>query len=317
MGTQKQCWSQRVRRGRMWLALLAGALLVSIAAPAQASMTMTRFMERDGQTVIVSQTVGNQSFRVHWAENDPRRHADDGLSLYYRIDQTELPPGISWEDTETAIESAVATFNSITCGKNIQLVRMPSSPGEDLGFAQNLVGLGGDDMPVADITFAGWVPQEFFAAYGVPDANGLTVPAAFDADEQSLVWGPQAVLDPERLLSDIDRDGNGDLFATEIYFTTGANYVVDDDELGNTLFYIDLESIVLHELGHALGMDHFGRTTVILDESGNFVDLILNENSVNLMNTNNYFVKQDLSGSDVGSFCGLYGSWGKGHAGTQ
>jgi len=272
-------------------------------------------MERDGQIVIVSQDVGNQAFKYQWVEHDNRRHAEDGLTLYYRIDRTELPPGVSWEDTEAAIESAVATFNQVKCGKNFELVRVDSELGTDLGFIQDAVGFGGSPVPRADITFAGWVPDSFFGTVGLPGSNGVALPVVFDAADESLVWGLD-VLDPTREFTDINGDAKHDLFATEIYFNSDSTYVVDDP-LGNTLFYIDLESIVLHELGHALGMDHFGRTKIILDADGNFVDVIINENSVNLMNTNNFFIKRDLSGSDNGSFCGLYGSWGKGPAGTQ
>lgn len=276
-------------------------------------MNKTRVMERDGELVIVSQDVGNQAFPYQWVENDARRHAEDGLTLYYRIDQTELPPGISWEDTEAAIESAVATFNQVQCGKNFQLVRVNADVDTDLGFIQDQVGSDGSPEPMADITFAGWVPQSFFDAIGFPGSMGIALPVAFEAPDDSLVWGLD-VLDPTRDVTDINGDGKHDLFATEIYFTAVADYVVDDDDLGNSLFYIDLESIVLHELGHALGMDHFGRTKFILDEDGNLVDVILNENSVSVMNTNNFFVKRELTGSDNGSFCGLYGSWGKGPA---
>jgi DNA-binding beta-propeller fold protein YncE len=177
------------------------------------------------------------------------------------------------------------------------------------------VGFGGSPVSRADITFAGWVPDSFFGAVGLPGSNGVALPFVFDAVDESLVWGLD-VLDPTRELSDINDDGKHDLFATEIYFNSDGNFVVDDDELGNTLFYIDLESIVLHELGHALGMDHFGRTKIILDEDGNFVDIILNRNSVPMMNTDNFFINRDVTGSDKASFCGIYGSWGKGRAST-
>lgn len=308
----------RVRTSTLWRAVVAGLLLVAaLAIPAQASMNQTRIMEKDGETVIVSQYVGNQAFPYQWVEDDVRRHADNGLQLRYQIDLTELPPGIDAAQTEAAIESAVATFNSQTCEQNLELVRVDAPPG-DLGYVQRQV-MGapfGSAIPMADITFAGWVEDEFWPAIGFPSAFGLAVPVLFDADGTSWIWGLDA-FDSTQAFTDMNGDRKRDMFATEIYFRKNANYVVDNDELGNTLFYIDLESIVLHELGHALGMDHFGRTKVILDEDGNLVDLIINRNSVNLMNTNNYFVKRDLSGSDVGSFCQLYGNWGKGPRGLQ
>jgi hypothetical protein len=297
-------------------ALLAGLLVVLlvvlVAAPAQASMNQLRIFERDGETIIVSQDVGNQAFPYQWVENDPRRHPSDGLTLYYRIDLTELPPGISAAETEAAIDAAADTFNRETCGQDFQLVKIDGDPEADLGWVQRQVlGVGGSDAPEADITFAGWVDDEFWPTVGFPNAFGLAVPLLFSTDQSSWIWGLDA-FDPEQPATDINNDRKRDLFATEIYFRRNANYVIDDDDLGNTLFYIDLQTIVLHELGHALGMDHFGRTSVILDENGDLVDVIVNENSGNVMNTNNYFVRRELRGSDRASFCQLYGNWGKG-----
>lgn len=289
-----------------------GTLLLATAFPADASFTQFKILERRGDLVVLSHDVGNQAAPYLYVEGDPRRHAEHPTTIYYRIDLSEPPPGISVDDMEAAIESAVDTFNAVTCGRNVQLVRLPSAPGEDLGAAQHALGWGGqaDDF-AADITFAGWVPQGFFDEIGFGPSNGLAVPVAFDADGQSLVWGLD-VFDPSREFSDVDANGKIDLYATEIYFNADSNYVLDDPERANTLFYIDLESIVLHELGHGLGMDHFGRSEVILDEDFNFVDLVVNPNSVSLMNTANYFQTRELSGSDIASFCGIYASWGVG-----
>ncbi len=305
--------SSRITGPRTLLAtLLAGLLVAVVASPAQASMNKLRIFERDGQTIIVSQDVGNQAFPYQWVENDARRHRADGLTLYYRIDLTELPPGITAAQTEAAIEAAVATFERERCDDNLELVRVDDDLATDLGWVQRQV-LGGDagsSEPRADITFAGWVEDEFWTAAGFPDSMGLAMPVLSTTDGSSFIWGLDA-FDPDQPATDINNDGKRDLYATEIYFRRSANYVLDDDELGNTLFYIDLESIVLHELAHALGMDHFGRTTVILDDDGNLVDVLLNQASANVMNTNNYFVMRSLSGLDRGSFCGIYGSWGR------
>ena len=284
-----------------------------LPGPAGASMNKTRIMERDGQIIIVSQEVGNQSYPLGWVESDTRRRPDAGLELTYAIDRTELPPGISWEDTEAAVEAAVATFNEVQCGRNFRLVRVDTDPDGDLGVAQDLVGLGGNPVTVADITFAGWVPDQFMDAMGMGGSKGLTVPATYAADG-SIVWGYD-VLDPTIDYSDIDDDRESDLAAMEIYFTTSADYVVDDPA-GDTLFFIDLESIVLHELGHTLGMDHFGRTEIVLDENGEFVDVVLNRNSTPMMNSNNYFINREVAGSDKASFCGRYASWGAGPGGN-
>ena len=302
--------TDRSSRGRRWGVMLGVLVLVAgLAWPAQASMNKTRQFDRDGQLLVVTQDVGNQAFAYQWVEADPRRHAEDPLTLYYRIDQTELPPGVSWADTEAAIDAAAATFNQVTCGRTVQLQRLPSDPDQNLGFIQHQLGYGGADSPPADITFAGWLPASFMTAAGVPGSFAVALPLVWQTDD-TLALGVE-VLDPARQFTDLNRDRKHDLYATEIYFNRDWNYVVDDPDLANTLFYIDVQSIVLHELGHALGMDHFGRTQIILDDNGDLVDLIINPNSANLMNTNNYMYKRDLSGSDTASFCQLYGNWGK------
>ena len=146
---------QRPRARLGWAAwLTALMLLVGAVAPAQAYMTKTRVLFRDGQILVVEQDVGNQAFQYQWVEDDPRRHTDEGLTLYYRIDLTELPPGVSAAQTEAAIEAAVATFEGVRCGQALNLVRLDSGSGTNYGYFQHRVGMGGDPTPRADITFA-------------------------------------------------------------------------------------------------------------------------------------------------------------------
>lgn len=274
-------------------------------------MTKTRVLFRDGQILVTEQDVGNQAFQYQWVENDPRRHAEAGLTLYYRIDLSEPPPGVSVAETEAAIEAAVATFEQVSCGRNLDLVRVETDPALNLGYIQNLVDLelGGEETPQADITFAGWLPAEFMTAAGVDGSFGVALPVAWKTDG-SLAWGLD-LWDPTLSFTDVNRDRKHDLFSTEVYFNEDWRYVTDDEDKANTLFYIDVQTIATHELGHALGMGHFGRSTVILDANGEFIDLYVNPNSASLMNTSSYYQKRDLSGSDIASFCGLYANWGK------
>ncbi len=285
----------------------AGVLLAGLATPASASSNHERILEIRGGYTVVTHDVGNQSFPVQYVPGDVRRHEADPDVLHYRIDLTELPAGFTAEEVEGAIESAVATFNAVPCSKT-RLVRVDAEPDVDLGLAQHLTGLGGSPDPLPDITFAGWVPTEFFEIIGMAPANGVTFPVVFDADEVSLVPGYDALAAPGDY-SDVDHDGNADAYAMEVYFNADSTFTTDP-VAGDSPFAIDLESIALHELGHALGMDHFGRTEIIFDENFEFVDIVVNPNSVSLMNTNNYLTTRELSGSDVASFCEIYANWG-------
>ena len=285
----------------------AGVLLAGAAAPASASFNHTKILEMRGGYTVVTHDVGNQAFPIQYVPGDVRRHASDTDVLYYRIDLTELPDGFTAQEVESAIESAVATFNAVPCSKT-HLLRVDEDLHTDLGLAQHLTGFGGSPEPLPDITFAGWVPTGFFQQIGQFPANGVTFPIVFDGDESSLVPGYDALAAPGDY-SDIDHDGNADNYAMEVYFNSDSNFTTDP-VAGNSPFSIDLESIALHELGHALGMDHFGRTEIILDENFDFVDIVLNPNSTPMMNTNNYLTTRELSGSDVASFCEIYANWG-------
>jgi hypothetical protein len=297
----------RTTTSKIITAIGAAGLVAGVAAPAGASFNHTRILPMRGGYRVVTHDVGNQSFPLQYVAGDARRHVADDDVLYYRIDPTELPDGFSAAEVESPIDSAAATFNAVPCSKT-QLVRVDATPGADLGFAQYLTGQGGSDDPLPDITFAGWVPDAFFAAVGQHPANGVTFPIVFDGDETSLVPGYDVLAAPGDY-SDVDDDGNADIYAMEVYFNRDSTFTTDPVE-GDSLFAIDLESIALHELGHALGMDHFGRTEIILDENFEFVDIEVNPNSVSLMNTNNYLTTRELSGSDVASFCEIYANWG-------
>jgi hypothetical protein len=285
----------------------AGVLLAGAAAPASASFNHTKILEMRGGYTVVTHDVGNQAFPIQYVPGDVRRHEADTDALYYRIDLTELPSGFTADDVETAIESAVATFNAVPCSKT-RLVRVDEDLDTDLGYAQHLVGMGGSEDPLPDITFAGWVPTEFFDAIEQSPANGVTFPITIDADGTSLVPGYDVLAAPGDY-SDIDHDGNADTYSMEVYFNSDSTYTTDPTT-GDALAVIDLESIALHELGHALGMDHFGRTEIILDENFEFVDIEVNSHSVSLMNTNNYLTTREVSGSDRASFCEIYANWG-------
>jgi hypothetical protein len=297
----------RTTTSKIITAIGAAALVAGVAAPADASFNHTKILAMRGGYTVVTHDVGNQSFPLQFVPGDVRRHESDTDVLLYRIDLTELPTGFTADEVESAIESAVATFNAVPCSKT-QLVRVDADPDADLGLAQHLTGLGGSPDPLPDITFAGWVPSEFFEIIGQAPANGVTFPVVFDADGVSLVPGYDVLAAPQDY-SDIDRDGNADTYSMEVYFNSDSTFTTDP-VAGNSLFAIDLESIALHELGHALGMDHFGRTEIILDENFEFVDIRVNPNSVSLMNTNNYLTTRELSGSDVASFCEIYANWG-------
>ena len=150
--------------------------------------------------------------------------------------------GCTLAETQAAVDRAMNTWDSVNCA-TIPLVKLPDY-GIDWGYVQYLVGYGGVPGWYADVTQAGWLPQEFFDLLFGPDNSVLGVTFTF-------VW-----TDPDTGLStDMDNNGKEDVAFREVYYNNGYLWGIDNP----TSYPIDVESIVLHENGHSLSLGHFGK----------------------------------------------------------
>lgn len=94
--------------------------------------------------------------------------------------------------------------------------------------------------PVTDNLFAGWLPAQYFEDC-LGDANILGVTWSF-SDVDGALTG--------------ETDGYRDRIYTEQYYNAGYHWVTSGAQfLGDDM---DVESIVLHEVGHTHGLGHFG-----------------------------------------------------------
>ena len=97
-----------------------------------------------------------------------------------------------------------------------------------------------DFDPVTDNLFAGWLPAQYFEDC-LGDANILGVTWTF-SDVDGALTG--------------ETDSYRDRIYTEQYYNAGYNWVTSGAVfLGDDM---DVESIVLHEVGHTHGLGHFG-----------------------------------------------------------
>ena len=104
--------------------------------------------------------------------------------------------------------------------------------------------------------------------------------------------------DANNVPTDIDHNGKPDLAVVETLYhdnVTQFTWRINAN--------IDVQSVALHEAGHALGLDHFG-ALFQTDANGMFHYA---PNAV--MNASYTGVKQSLLPTDVSGYCSLWASW--------
>ncbi len=223
---------------------------------------------------VLFKLVGGKSAAFRWMSGDPRRGGRAYLT--YAVDQVDgAPGGPSTGATTAAIDRAVGTWNSLACG-HIPITRMPNQPGVELGVVRYLLGMGGSPAPAADFTHAGWLPGSIVAG----DWLGITFTFYF--------------------LSDDNRDGKFDEFFAETYYNSDWPWAID------ALWpLIDVEAVALHETGHALDLEHYGKLFVtVANGKPHWAPLAV-------MNPLYNGAVHALQGTDKAGFCGLWAKWPK------
>ncbi len=247
-----------------------------------------------GATVF-AKDVGNKQLDLHFVS---------GLLLYassapgvvsFAIDTHESVAngGLTGAQTAAAISSAMSTWGNQSCS-TLQVGQVGVPRGTDLGIVQNLLGYGGADIWVADITHAGWLPGSFFdqvASGGQSFIIGVTF---------TLIW-----VDGDGNPVDTNHDGKYDAAFREIYYNNAFTWTTNVVDW--TSADIDVETIALHEGGHGFSQAHFGQ--ILFDGSG-FHDLNhLHFAPRAVMNAIYWDSQRSLLGSDTAGHCSIWATW--------
>lgn len=219
-----------------------------------------------GRTIFFND-VGNKQLASQWVKGDVRRGGFTDIA--YLVDGVDAAPGLSIATTTAAIDRAMTTWDNVQCS-DIPITNLGVVPA-DVGFVQFLSGLGGLPFPLFDITHAGWLPL-------APGVLGVTFTFNF-------VGG------------DTNGDGKADTAFREIYYNVNEPWGID------TAFPFDVETVALHEAGHALSQAHFGKL-FRTDKNGKF-----HFAPRALMNAGYTGIQQRVKGTDKGGHCSIWGSW--------
>jgi hypothetical protein len=203
-------------------------------------------------------------FDSRWVPNDTNRLAL-GTSLRFMIatNRGATSSGLTATQTAAAIRAAVGTWGATKQLRNVPLVELPYVAGHDFTIFDDLFFNGVfDDFPAefanvffADIVEAGFLPRAFFDSIAGGPAGGANI----------IGFTPSFVVtDDDGNPLDLNGDNYFDVALSEMYLNDTFGDRSAPDRAGFPwginveLPGIDVQSIALHENGHAFEIGHFG-----------------------------------------------------------
>lgn len=233
-----------------------------------------------GNTIYFNQ-VGNKQLPYDFvADSQYNIYTDQTNDISYYIDDsrpsTELGAGIS----TPAIERSMNTWDEAKCS-DLGIFKIPYD-GRPTGV------VAGNAHPIldwtADVVHAGWMPLEFFNWFsGGRGKNIIAVTFIF-------------AIYIDGVGSDDNNDGKLDTWFSEIYYNDKFEWSVDGNE-------IDVETVALHETGHALMQGHFGKGF-----KTNANDKIHHAPRA-VMNASYSGIQTEIGKTDNGGHCSIWGDW--------
>jgi hypothetical protein len=252
-------------------------------AIAKAELLVKPGFETQGRTLYASDRTRGMGSR--WVPDDARRQADGDKLSYMVVKSGCQFDGIPCERVESAITNAVASWQSVMRCGDLTLEERPDL-GEDPTIADYFLGLGGfGRMFQADIVNAGFESGEMFEQLA-PNGRLFILGVTF-----TFIF-----LDEDGRATDVDGNGLFDTACTEVYLNR--EFWWSPDGSGG----YDIETVAMHENGHALGLGHFG--DIFRTRNGE-----VHAAPRAVMNAVYLGPLSAPQRTDRSSFCGIYANW--------
>ena len=195
-----------------------------------------------------------------WVPYDLQRYADGDNVTYLTVaSRGETASGLSSAATEAAIDRAMTTWDRQKSMQKVDIVKR-GEPAVDCTIFDEMdcwADYDNDPSPglpfAADIVHAGWYPSGFFECFEPGGGHGILGVSV------TFIWVDTVT----ELPTDINGDGYLDTALVEIYYNdyfgqSGGTREGNPWGIGGELPGVDVETVALHEAGHALGLGHFG-----------------------------------------------------------
>lgn len=169
---------------------------------------------------------------------DPRRQTGLGLS-YMVANKYSTNSGSNIQQQSATFDRAMNSWASTNCSR---LSFRKLQPAAAVGYISSLLGFGGSQNYLADIVHAGFLDAAFFDQI-VSGGSEFILAATF-----TLIF-----FDENGIPTDIDKNGANDIAFQETYYNNSFSWTtsISSD--------YDIETVALHETGHALGLGHYGK----------------------------------------------------------
>lgn len=237
-----------------------------------------------GQTIFANDR--EKRLGAQWVPNDERRLAD-GNNLNYTVWDPFAPANWGTPDQfdgTPAIDATFDTWNEVKKNAKLTINKRPNTTVNSSAI------LGGDPFQ-ADIIETGFMPALYFELFVGPGSSNNVLGVTF-----TFVF-----VDDDGNPTDINNDGYDDIATKEVWYNDAFLWT----ESGNSSNAVDVETVALHENGHALGFGHFGKISVT-DANDK-----LHVSPRAVMNAVILGTQRGLLGTDKASYNSIYGNWPK------
>lgn len=248
----------------------------------QLVMAETLVYSEDGSVKVGQTLFANDRTKTlpsQWQANDPTRSLIYGTPVGNDLTHTVFSPlaiANGSFNAEPDIDASFETWNNLKKNSGLDILKVPTPAGVIPSALLGIPGFANNPF-AADISTIGFVPGTIIESELGPGTSAYVLGVTF-----TFTW-----------------TGTNVVALKEVWYNDEFAWSND----GSTLY--DIETVALHENGHALGFGHFGKISVT-NANGK-----LHVSPKAVMNAAYLGPEREPLGTDKASFNNVYGSWPK------